>query len=88
METNKKLAQATPTAAEPSKPQNKAPAKALWDVGGPVREVVVYCPGCKALETVCYNNDGLLTTSRFTQRTGGIFHKCGSSLPCRLYSLS
>jgi hypothetical protein len=61
----------------------------LWDVKGKdPREVVVYCPGCKALETVVYNSDGLMPTSRFTQKSGAVYHRCGSDVPCRFYSLS
>jgi hypothetical protein len=51
-------------------------------------ELVVFCPGCKALETVYFSEGRLVATRKFAQKTDGIYHACGSNEPCRLYSLS
>jgi phage FluMu protein Com len=51
-------------------------------------EVVVFCPGCKALETLYFNESQLIPTRKYAQKMGGIYHACGSNEPCRLYSLS
>jgi hypothetical protein len=51
-------------------------------------ELVVFCPGCKALETLYFSEGRLIATRKFAQKTDGIYHACGSNEPCRLYSLS
>ncbi len=48
-------------------------------------EVVVFCPGCKALQTVQISSNKLVPTRKFTQVGPYIFHDCGSNKPCRLY---
>jgi len=48
-------------------------------------EVMAYCPGCKALQTIWLTGETLMTTSRFTQQGNLVFHNCGSRVPCRLY---
>jgi hypothetical protein len=48
-------------------------------------EVMVFCPSCKALQTVWLNGDTLLPTVKFTQSGNHIYHNCGSALPCRLF---
>ena len=48
-------------------------------------EVVVFCPRCKALQTVQLNDDRLIPTRKFTQVGPYIYHDCGSIKPCRLY---
>ncbi len=69
-------------------PGSKAPGKALWKVDAPAREIVAFCPKCKALETLTYGKEGIVPTSKFTQRGTAVYHGCGSEIPCRLYSLS
>ena len=48
-------------------------------------EVVVFCPGCKALQTVQLNGERLIPTRKFIQVGPYIYHDCGSIKPCRLY---
>jgi len=50
-----------------------------------VSEIMVFCPGCKTLETLCLNNDLLIQTRKFNQQGDMVFHGCGASEPCRLY---
>ena len=50
-----------------------------------ITERIAYCPGCKALETVWFNNGWLMQTRKFSQRGELVFHDCGTHLPCRLY---
>ena len=49
------------------------------------REVVAFCPGCKAFQTIWFNNDKLIPTRKFSQKGNEIYHDCGSSQSCRLY---
>ena len=51
---------------------------------GPNDEVVAFCPGCKAFETLWFAGDVLVPTRKFSQRGWGVFHDCGSRDPCRL----
>ncbi len=67
---------------------NKTASRALLKVDAPAREVVAFCPKCKALETLTYGREGIVPTSKFTQRGSAVYHGCGSEIPCRLYSLS
>ena len=48
-------------------------------------EVMVSCPGCKAFETVWFNNGQLNENRKFTQYGTHIYHNCGSNSPCLLY---
>jgi hypothetical protein len=66
----------------------KTSPKALWLVNDSVRETVAFCPGCKAIETINISGTGIVPTRRFTQKGANVFHACGSTVPCRLYSLS
>jgi hypothetical protein len=50
-------------------------------------EMMAYCPGCKAFQTVWLNGDRLMTTRKFTQVGNHVYHNCGSAQPCRLYVL-
>ena len=50
-----------------------------------MREIVVFCPVCKALEVLSFNDGWLMETRKFTQIGDGVYHDCGSSEPCRLY---
>ncbi len=52
---------------------------------GPSDEVVVFCPRCKALQTVQIIGKKLTPTRKFTQIGTDIFHDCGSTMPCKLY---
>jgi hypothetical protein len=48
-------------------------------------EISVFCPGCKALQTVQISDDRLVPTRKFTQEGKYIYHDCGSTRPCRLF---
>jgi hypothetical protein len=49
------------------------------------KEVMVFCPSCKAFETVWFTKGILNNTRKFTQYGHHIYHDCGSNEPCRLY---
>jgi hypothetical protein len=49
------------------------------------KEIMAFCPACKAFETVWFTNSGLNQTRKFTQYGNHIYHDCGSKEPCRLY---
>ena len=48
-------------------------------------EAVAVCPKCKAVQTVCFFENRLMQTRKFSQKGSQIFHDCGSTAPCRLY---
>jgi hypothetical protein len=48
-------------------------------------DVTAFCPSCKSIETVWFENGVLLSTRKFSQRGNLIYHDCGSVRPCRLY---
>jgi hypothetical protein len=48
-------------------------------------EFVVFCPRCKAFQSVWLNNNTLITTRKFYQINDSIYHDCGSNQACRLY---
>jgi hypothetical protein len=51
-------------------------------------EVLAFCPGCKALQTVWLKGNELLPTLKFKQISSQVYHNCGSKQPCRLYPSS
>lgn len=53
--------------------------------GAHIRELVVFCPGCKTLETLWFNKGWLIQTCKFNQQGEQVFHDCGTAQPCRLY---
>ena len=50
-----------------------------------VREIIVFCPVCKTLEVLSFNDGWLMENRKFTQTDDGVYHDCGSREPCRLY---
>jgi hypothetical protein len=48
-------------------------------------EVMAFCPGCKAFQTVWLQGNRLMSTRRFTQEGDQVYHSCGSEQPCHLY---
>ncbi len=68
--------------------QRRDQSKIQWYDQDASKDLIAYCPGCKALETVSVSSQGLLATGRFVQRGGKVYHHCGSETPCRLYSLN
>lgn len=48
-------------------------------------DVVVFCPKCKALQTVQISGNRLMPTRKFYQRGAYVYHDCNSTQPCRLY---
>jgi hypothetical protein len=53
-----------------------------------LRELVVFCPKCKALETLSFDSGSLVETRKFIQNDGHIYHDCGSDRPCRVYRVN
>jgi len=52
-----------------------------------IDEIVAFCPGCKALETLWFNNGRLIPTRKYYPLGEQVFHDCGTSEPCRFYRL-
>lgn len=50
------------------------------------KEVMVFCPSCLAFETVWFTSGALNRTRKFTQYGKHVYHDCGSSDPCRIYT--
>lgn len=48
-------------------------------------EVMAFCPGCKAFQTVWLDGGRLMSTRRFIQQGNQVYHNCGSDQPCHLY---
>jgi hypothetical protein len=48
-------------------------------------ELVVFCPACKAIQTVYFTLEMMMPTRKFRQENGQVYHDCGSTLPCRVY---
>jgi len=57
-------------------------------VSADVKEVIAFCPSCKALETLWLTDDRLIQSRKFSQDGGQIYHDCGSCEPCRLYRMA
>jgi phage FluMu protein Com len=69
-----------------TKKQNKPDArevKAIISVTAD--ELVAQCPACKTIETIYFSAGQLISTRKFFNDDGHIFHRCGSNEPCRLY---
>jgi len=73
---------------EITRTSKKTTNKALWLVNEPIREVVAFCPKCKAIETINFSGTGIIPTRKYIQKNGDVYHTCGSTVPCRLFSLS
>ncbi|MFC1947259.1 hypothetical protein ACFLXY_04980 [Chloroflexota bacterium] len=53
---------------------------------GQSEDFIAQCPLCKTIETVTVGGDSqLITTRKFYQSGRNIYHKCGSTQPCRLF---
>ena len=50
-----------------------------------IHELLVFCPKCKVLEILWFDNGYLMKTRKFDQTDGQVYHDCGSNQPCRLY---
>jgi hypothetical protein len=48
-------------------------------------ELIALCPSCKTIETVYFSCGQLVSTRKFFNDGGHIYHDCGSDQPCRLY---
>jgi hypothetical protein len=48
-------------------------------------DLLVQCPRCKTMETVCIKDEALVNTRKFHISDGKIFHDCGSVKPCFLH---
>ena len=51
-------------------------------------EFMAFCPSCKALQTVWFNNSTLVLTRKFTQDGTRVYHDCGSMQPCHIFRSS
>ncbi len=47
-------------------------------------ELVAFCPGCKAFETLWFTGDTLVQTRKYMQVGARVYHDCGSDEACRL----
>ena len=53
---------------------------------GQSEEFIAQCPLCKTIETIALGSGNqLITTRKFYQSGTNIYHKCGSTQPCRLF---
>ena len=69
-----------------TRPPRKRSRKPLWHVDDLTpRELLIFCPGCKALDVIRFSGQEWIPTRKFTQRSGSFFHDCGSAVPCRLH---
>ena len=48
-------------------------------------EAMVFCPKCKATQSVFIQDRRLMPTRKFSQVGRNIYHDCGSTQPCRIY---
>ena len=49
------------------------------------KEVMAFCPSCKAFETIWFSNGSLNQTRKFKQSGNHIYHGCGTNKPCKLH---
>ena len=53
---------------------------------GRSEDFLAQCPLCKTIETVTVCGDSqLISTLKFYQSGRNIYHRCGSTQPCRLF---
>jgi hypothetical protein len=62
-----------------------APPLSKAALDGRSGELTVFCPACKSLETIWFEDGKLLSTRKYRQEGNLIFHDCGSNRPCRLF---
>lgn len=48
-------------------------------------ELMIFCPQCKAIDSVLLDKGILFPTRKFRQIGTRIYHDCGSIKPCRIY---
>jgi hypothetical protein len=73
--------------AEGTRQKKKGNRRALWRVNDMIpRELLAFCPACKALDVLRFTGSEMVPTRKFEQRRGRVYHSCGSRLPCRLHS--
>jgi hypothetical protein len=68
-------------------PESTPSAPMTMDASAAERELVVFCPKCKTLETLWFTNGWLMSVRKFSQVNGELYHDCGSQEPCRLYRM-
>jgi hypothetical protein len=68
-------------------PESKTSEPMATDASVAEHELVVFCPKCKALETLWFTNGWLISARKFSQVNGELYHDCGSHEPCRLYRM-
>jgi hypothetical protein len=67
--------------------ESKTSEPMVMDASAGEHELVVFCPKCKALETLWFTNGRLVPALKFSQVNGELYHDCGSQEPCRLYRM-
>ena len=55
------------------------------DADADTEEIITFCPGCKAFQTLWLHHGRLVLTRKYTQKNNQVYHDCGASRPCRLY---
>jgi hypothetical protein len=70
--------------ARPRKKHYKAMLRV--DDGIP-EEMLIFCPACKALDVIRFDHQNPIPTRKFSQRSGRVYHDCGSKEPCRLHMM-
>ena len=68
-------------------PESETSEAMPMDASAAERELVVFCPKCKTLETLWFTNGWLMPARKFSQMNGELYHDCGSQEPCRLYRM-
>jgi hypothetical protein len=58
---------------------------AVNETDADTEEIITFCPGCKAFQTLWLHRGKLVLTRKFFQRDNRVFHDCGATRPCRLY---
>lgn len=54
-------------------------------IAAEAKEFIVVCPKCGTIETVWFNEEGLVPTRKFRQYGFRVYHNCGAGVPCHLY---
>jgi hypothetical protein len=69
-----------------TKPPRKRARKSLWRVEDMTpQELLIFCPGCKALDVIRFSGQEWIPSRKFRWKSGRFFHDCGSVAPCRLH---
>ncbi len=68
------------------KTRRRTSAQKPWRLADPEQnEALAYCPACKALEVMRFSGNVMTPTRNFAQKPDGVYHSCGTGVPCRLF---